>query len=325
MTRGGIMILFNLKNSAVALGFVFFAVAFVAAQTDDLTTILQNANLQTQKYGEEFKNLLANETKTFETFDSGGNVKKRTVIESNFIVFQSEKTTTESVTTEYRSVTKVNEKAVGDVEKRTADLFEQIAKAKSVREELDRIQKESSRYDKNLEVSGFTLLQAPVLDDNLRSFFEFVIIERETVGGREVFVVGYRQTKQSPNILINEKNSNAKGLILNFDANLPDSFKKSDVFLRGKIWIDAQTFQIWREERELTAQKNSETVVLQKSDFEYQPSDFGILVPKQISLVQNKVKKKDNKFSETKNQRVEFTYSRFRKSNVDVKILDDNQ
>ena len=321
------MILLNLKKCLMSFGLVLLCVGLFTAQTAEvtvnLTEILQNANLQTQKYEAEFKNLLAAETKTFETFDREGNVKKRTVIESNFIVLQSEKNTNGSVTAEYRSVTKVDGKEVGDVEKRNADLFEQIAKAKSVKEELERIQKESSRYDKNIEISGFTLLQAPVLDDVLRPFFEFSMLDREVIGGREVFVVSYRQTKQSPNILINQKNFNNQGLILSFEADLPDSFKKSDVFLRGKLWIDAETFQIWREERELTAAKDSNNFVLQRSDFEYQPSDFGILVPKQISLVQNKVKKTDGKFTETKNLKVSFTYSRFRKSNVDVQILDD--
>ena len=321
------MILLNLKKCLMSFGLVLLCVGLFTAQTAEvtvnLTEILQNANLQTQKYDAEFKNLLAAETKTFETFDREGNVKKRTVIESNFIVLQSEKNTNGSVTAEYRSVTKVDGKEVGDVEKRNADLFEQIAKAKSVKEELERIQKESSRYDKNIEISGFTLLQAPVLDDVLRPFFEFSMLDREVIGGREVFVVSYRQTKQSPNILINQKNFNNQGLILSFEADLPDSFKKSDVFLRGKLWIDAETFQIWREERELTAAKDSNNFVLQRSDFEYQPSDFGILVPKQISLVQNKVKKTDGKFTETKNLKVSFTYSRFRKSNVDVQILDD--
>lgn len=319
------MNLFNLKKCAFALGFVFLAVNFTFSQTVDLTTIVQNANLQTQKYDEEFKNLLADETKTFETFDRDGNAKKRSVIESNFIVYQSEKTTSQSVTAEYRSVVKVDGKAVGDVEKRNADLYEQIAKSKSAKDELEKIQKESLRYDKNVQISGFTLLQAPMLDDNLREFFEFSLLSSETIDGREYYVVNYRQTKQSPNILINQKSSNDKGLSLNFEVDLPDSFKKSDVFLRGKLWIDAETFQIWREERELTAQKDSNTLILQRSEFEYQTSDYGILVPKKISFVNNKNKKNEGKFTETKNLKVEFIYSRFRKSNVEVQILDDDE
>lgn len=317
------MFLLNLKKSAMALSFILFAVSFNFAQvTVDLSTILQNANLQTQKYGDEFKNLLADETKTFETFDKNGNGKKRTVIESNFIVLQSEKSG--NITTEYRSVRKVDGKEVGDIDKRTADLFEQIAKAKSPSEELEKIQKESSRYDKNLEISGFTLIQAPILDESLRPFFEFTQIGNEAINGRNVIIIGYRQTKPSPNILINQKNNSTTGLTLNLEVDLPDSFKKTDVLLRGKLWIDAETFQIWREEREVVAEKEGNSTVLQKTDFEYQSSDYEILVPKQINFIENKIKKNDGKLTETKSQSVNFQYSRFRKSNVDVQILDDN-
>ncbi len=65
-------------------------------------------------------------------------------------------------------------------------------------------------------------------------------------------------------------------------------------------------------------------LVLQKTDFEYQSSDYEILVPKQITLIENKNKKNDGKLAEKKSQSVNFQYSRFRKSNVDVQILDDN-
>lgn len=307
-------------KGAIALWSILFAANLNSAQ--DLNEILQNANLQAQKYTEEFKNLLADETKTFETYDKNGKLKKSTVIESNFFVLQSEKRG--NVTSEYRSVTKVDGKSVGDSEKRSADLFEQIAKAKSPAEELERIQKESSRYDKNIEISGFTLIQAPNLDESLRPFFEFKMLATETIDGREVFILGYRQTKQSPNISINQKNSAQNGLNINVEVDLPDSFNKSDAFLRGKLWIDAETFQIWREEREVAAEKDKKLIVLQRTVFEYQPSEYGILLPKQITFLQNKAKKVSGSFVETKIQSIVFQYSRWRKSNVDVQILDDN-
>jgi hypothetical protein len=105
---------------------------------------------------------------------------------------------------------------------------------------------------------------------------------------------------------------------------VPGSLKKSGVFLRGKMWVDAKTFQLWREERELTAQTENPLVLL-RTEFEYQPSDFGILVPKQISLEQYNIKKSSekNQFAAVKNTKVSFDYSRFTKTNVEVKILDD--
>ncbi|HMS44062.1 MAG TPA: hypothetical protein PKE69_27795, partial [Pyrinomonadaceae bacterium] len=180
----------------------------------------------------------------------------------------------------------------------------------------------------------FTLIQAPNLDESLRSFFEFnslgidhpsYSLEKiEGMNGRKIFVFEYRQTKASPNISINQKKSNQSGLNINLEVDLPDSFKKSDVFLRGTLWIDAETFQIWREEREVAAEKDKKLIVLQRTVFEYQPSEYGILLPKQITFLQNKAKKVSGSFVETKIQSIVFQYSRWRKSNVDVQILDDN-
>jgi len=176
-----------------------------------------------------------------------------------------------------------------------------------------------------LEIQGLTLLQAPVLSDNLRPLFDFQLVGTETIQGSEVFVVGYQQTKKSPYISVNEKDTKSNELSLNFRLDVPSSLKKAGVFLRGKMWIDAKTFQLWREERELTAQSENPIVIL-RSEFEYQPSDFGILVPKQILLEQYNVKNgsKKNPPVAAKNTKVNFDYSRFTKTNVEVKILDDD-
>lgn len=309
-------------KGGIALWVILFTANLTSAQ--DLNEILQKANLQAQEYTEEFKNLLADETKTFEIYDKNGKLKKSSVIESSFIILQSEKSG--NTPAEYRSVTKVDGKSVGDVEKRTADLFEQIAKAKSPAEELERIQKENARFDKNLEISGFTLIQAPVLDDSLRPFFEFSLFNLTEVfeDGNEYYGVGYIQTKPSANIQINDKRTNQQGLNLSFDVDLPDGVKKSDVFLSGILYINTKTFQIGREIRTLAAKKDNNTMVLQKSEFFYNPSEYGILLPRTIQLFQYKIKRESGKYISQKNIQAIFGYSRWRKSNVDVQILDDN-
>jgi hypothetical protein len=290
-------------------------------QTADLETILKNAEKQTQNYREAFKNLLSEETKTFETFDKNGSLKKRSVVESNFMIFQSLKD--ESVSSEYRGVVKVDGKAVGDFEKRSSDLFEQLAKAKSVRQELEKIQKENSRYDKNLAINGLTLFQAPVLAEKLRAYFEFKLSAQET----GVYVLEYRQTKPSPYILLEEKADDDQKISLKYDLDLPKSVNRSSLLLRGKLWIDAQTFQIRREERELTAniKNGSNALIFFREEYEYQPSDFEILVPKKIVYTFFKVKSGDDGASVSTNQEIKatFEYGKFRKSRVDIKI-DDN-
>ncbi len=53
---------------------------------------------------------------------------------------------------------------------------------------------------------------------------------------------------------------------------------------RGKLWLDEETGQLWRQETELTAEYSffQQPQVLMRLEQEYQPSDFGILTPKKF-------------------------------------------
>lgn len=323
-TREEQMFELNLKNAGSVIFFILLSAVFAFGQTTnppvDLETILENAESQTKNYRDEFKNLLSEETKTFEIFDKSGSVKKHTVVESNFIIYQSSKD--ESVSTEYRNVFKVDGKPVGDSEKRTTELFEKIAQAESVQQELERIKKESSRYDKTIEIDGLTLLQSPILAEYSRPFFDFKLQGREMSGGADTYIVEYRQAKPSPYILIDEPTKDRTKLTLGFNLDLPDALNKSNLFLRGKLWIDAQTFQIRREERELTAQVESSAkpLVIFKSEFEYQPSDFGIFVPKKMAFTYFEIKSKDKgrEITAKLDTKATFEYAKFSKSDVEV-------
>ena len=318
----------NLKKAFSATVFLIAAVIFVCGQNPpapppDLETILKRMDAQTLNYREEFKNLLSEETKTFETFDKNGKLKRRTVVESNFIVYQSTKV--QNYVSEYRYVFKVDGKLVGDSEKRTTELFEKIAKSDTAEQELARIQKESSRYDKTLVIEGLTVFQTPILADYSRPFFDFKLLE---IGENGVFVVEYRQTKRSPYVLIDEQNAETAKFGLTYNLDLPDSINKNNVLLRGKLWIDAETFQLRREERELTLQtENSATpLVLLRTELEYQPSDFKIFVPKRIALIYYELKTKDKgrEISTVLNTKATFDYAKFSKSDVEVKSNEVN-
>jgi hypothetical protein len=322
------MIEFRLKKAIAALSFLLCGTIFIFAQTPtpsptppDLETILKNADAQTLNYREEFKNLLSEETKTFETFDKNGKLKKRTVIESNFIIYQSLKV--RNYVAEYRYVFKVDGKLVGDSEKRTTELFEKIAKSDTAEQELARIQKESLRYDKTLDINGMTIFQTPILADYSRPFFDFKLAE-----SGEVYVVEYQQTKRSPYILIDEQNAQTAKFGLSYNLNLPDSINKNDVLLRGKLWIDAGTFQLRREERELTLQTASSPtpLVLLRTEFEYEPSEFKIFVPKRIGFIYYELKTKDKgrEVSTVLNTKATFEYAKFTKSDVEVKSNEVN-
>ena len=287
-----------------------------------LETILSEAEKQTINFQESFKNLLATETKNFEDYDKNGNLKTQTSVESNFFVYQSTKD--KNFSSELRNVTKVDGKLVPDSQARADQFLAELGKTSTAERELEKIQDEGSRYDKTLRINGLTLFQAIALDRDLRPNFDFKLLDTESYQGKEVYVVSYQQIKQSPLISINGKSSNDAKVKADFDVSLPGSLKKNDVFLRGKLWIDKQTYQLWREERQLVVQAAT-PIVAMETVLEYQPSEFGILVPKKVSLQSNAIKRasKGNDFTAMTDTKAVFDYSKFRKFDVDVQILDD--
>jgi hypothetical protein len=287
-----------------------------------LETILAEAQKQSEAYRESFRNLLAEETKTFEEFDKNGNLDGKTTVKSNFLVYQSGKDA--KITTELRNVVEVNGKLVPNSQQRSNEFLSELGKETTFERELKKIQSEGSKYDKTLEVYGFTLNEAVVLGPKVRPFVDFRMLGTENYQGSEVYVVGYQQTKKSPYILVNDKSTMSDAPYFEYKIDVPGALKNADKFLRGKLWIDAKTFQVRREEQELTVQADAPLVVL-SSNFEYQSSDYGLLVPKRIfvTFYELRKQKSDGKFVSVKDTSVNFDYSKFRRTNVDVQIIDD--
>ncbi len=289
-----------------------------------LETILNEATKQITVYRETFRDLLATETKTFENYGKDGELDESSKVESIFLVYQSAKDN--SSTTELRNVVKVDDKLVPNSDARSDRFLAELQKTSTTQKELEKVEKESLRYDDTLKISGFTLYEAITLSENLRPAFDFKSDGTETIDGSETYVVSYRQTKKSPYITVNEKPSEAKGGNVYFDADIPGALKKTDKFIIGKLWIDVQTYQIRREQRQLVIQTPT-PIIANETIFEYAPSEFGILVPKRISFTENDIKKlsRSENYEAVKDLTVNFEYSKFRKTNVDVKILDDDQ
>lgn len=291
-----------------------------------LETIISQADRQAANYREAFNNLLAEEKKIFEDYDKNGEAKERRVIESNFIVYQSAKDA--SVISEYRNVIRVDGREVTENEQRAQDFFEKVLRSASAEKELERIQKESNRYDKTLNIFGLTLNQAPILAPHIRPAFDFQLVGEETIEGAEIYVIFYKQKAKSPFIIFNNDQPQPNDLWISFDFDLPGSLKKSILFLRGKFWIDKQTFQIRREERQVVFQPNGSErqFVLLQTDLEYQKSEFGILTPKKITFSDFEVKARDKgrEVSTILDSRATFEYSKFSKSDVEVKSKEVN-
>lgn len=297
--------------------------AQVSAAPMGLDAILSEAAKQAANYQQSFSNLLATETKTFEDYDKNGNLKEQTSVESNFFVYQSTKD--KKFSSELRNITKVDGKLVPDSQTRADHFLAELGKTMTSESELEKIQNEGSRYDKTLKINGLTIFQAIALDQDLRSYFDFKLIGTENYQGTDVYLVSYQQTKPSSLISINGKASADNRTKADFDVSLPGSLKKTAVLLRGKLWIDKQSLQLWREERQLVVQ-SATPVVAMETVLEYQPSEFGILVPKRVTLQSNIIKKnsKSSDFTAIKDTKAVFEYSKFRKSDVDVQIIDEN-
>lgn len=308
------------RNLLFSLIFIFGCAIFVSAQTADLQTVLSEAQKQTDFYRETFRNLLAEETKTFEEFDKNGKVDKKTSVKSNFLVYQSGKDSAK--TAELRNVIQVDGKTVPDSQKRTDELFSELEKASTYEKELKQIVKESLRFDKTWEINGLTLNEGLVLHPNFRSSFDFKLVGSENLPESSFYVISYRQNKPNPNIVINGKSPKTNDLTLQVQIDVPSSLKKEDLILQGKLWLDAKTFQILREERNIT-NKAEEPLILHTTNLEYQPSEYGIYVPKNIVMTFYDAKKQNNNFSTVKDTVVSFEYSNFRKTETDVIILDN--
>ncbi len=283
-----------------------------------LETILIEAEKQIIAYRENFANLLAEEIKTFEIYNQRGKLDDTRTVEANFLVYQSAKNP--NFISEYRNVTKVDGKTVGDNEKRAEDFFEKVLKSTTADKELDKIREENSRYDKDLVINGITLNQATVLAAHIRPSFDFRVAGREQIDGREMFLIAYQQNRKSPYIFVNEKGK-ADKLFLEFDVDAPGSAKDLNGLLRGQLWVDAETFEVWRERRELTVQPKGAGVsfVVIETDFDYQKSEGIGITPKRIVLTDYELKRKDGEFRILKETRATFEYTKFTKSDVEVK------
>ncbi|MBA4124200.1 MAG: hypothetical protein H0X72_17295 [Acidobacteria bacterium] len=283
-----------------------------------LKTILTKAEKQTIAYRENFANLLAEEAKVFEKYDKKGKAGDKRTVESNFLVYQSAKDA--NSISEYRNVTRVDGKTVGDNEKRAEDFFEKVLKSTTADKELERIREENSRYDKNLVINGITLNQAVILAAHIRPFFDFKIVGREQFEGREMFVVSYQQKSKSPYISVNEDNKSDK-LFIEFDVDTPGSVKELGALLRGELWIDTETFDVWRERRELTVQPNgaANPFVVIEISFDYQKSENIGITPKRIVLINYALKRKDEELKVLKQTQATFEYTKFTRSDVEVK------
>lgn len=311
---------FMLRNgkSALLISVVVLASAmFVSAQSPSVNEIVDRAGHQTVSYIETFRNLLSQENKTFEIYGKNGDVKKRRTITSTFIVYPLTKD--EKRIAEFRNVLAVDGKKINNADSRAQDFFQKIVRAESSQKELEQIDKESSRFDQDFAITGMTLFQSPVLAPEMRPFFKFDLDGNETSGGADCYMVSYEQIKPSPDVVVNSTEQDyGKSYHQYYDVDV-DRDGELNPRIKGKLWIDAATFQIHKEIRQLTLQPEGAAapITAVTDEFEYQPSQFGILTPKLIRHTQYAVKTRSA--SSQKQVVVSMEYGNFTKPDVEVK------
>ncbi|MEO5860612.1 MAG: hypothetical protein ABIR33_16900 [Pyrinomonadaceae bacterium] len=275
--------------------------------------MINRARDRTRIYLATFKNLLSEEKKTFEIYEKGGKVKKRKVVDSTFLVYQLTKA--EGRVAEFRNVVAVDGKKVSNADDRAKDFFEKVVAADNSQKEYERIRDESSRFDEDFAINGLTLFQAIALSDELRGRFRFTMAGRESIGGKNVYVVLFEQIRADPAITVNSPAGSN-----NYDIEIEGPTRvELSTRIRGRLWLDADTFNVRRELRERTIQPEGfpQAVVVAEDLLEYTDTDFGILVPSTLSHLQYRVRLKEREV--TKDTRIVFEYGKFTQPDVDVK------
>ena len=230
--------------------------------------LISRAAARVAEYKERFKDLIAEETQRIEEYGPEG-LKRRREVVSDLIIYQSQLDS--SVAVEYRNVRLVDGKEVARRDRRVEQLFGRLAKADSRKKELERIERESKRYDLKYSVYNNTLHQGFPLHETLRPSFRFTVTGGERIDGHDVIEVRYEQVSQNP-----ELNTTF--------SSLPRRLKGAEPLYRGRLWLDRDTARLRREERELTIRHASlpAPLMLMKFEFSYADSPFEILTPTRI-------------------------------------------
>jgi hypothetical protein len=299
-------------NTIVLLQLFLIISISAKAQEINLKELLIKAEKAVTQYTLTFKNLSADELKTFVYYKNDGKIDETRIIKSNFIVYQSPRT---NMIDEYRNPLEFNGKNVSLTDEKIFDFFEKLAKSNSDLKEHEKLRSEGNRYDGKFRSWGMTLLQITPFF-RLMPFYDFSIIGFETISGRKVFKIKYLQNKPTLFYKVNPTNDE---LIREpngwrFDTVISEDFRPTNPNMNGEIWLDAESGQIWKNsfKIEIKPDKLSKPVLISEYSYEYQPSKYGIMIPKIFQTVSYRIQgKNDDTLKATKIADRKFEYSNF--------------
>ena len=320
-----------MKFVAKGLSFILFltaGVAFCAAQappeTVDLDALLKRAEIQSRKYLEVFQNLSAEETKTKLYYKKKGKLDDRRIIKSLFIVYPSPHNNTIQ---EFRNVFEYNGRKIDEGNKGTEKFFRGLAKSGSAVKEHIEIRKYGTRFDGRVHSWGMTLYQPRPFSPQLIRFFEFEIIGKEQINGRGMIVIRYFQIKPTPLISSSPSLKDKLKFRGGTEYTSPTSthFRPTNPLMNGKLWLDAETAQIWKNEFDIVLHPKalSKPVTNVQTTYEYQQSKFGVLLPKKFLIRSFRVKgKNDASLKIRMDSESIYEYSKFSEFKTDAKVYD---
>jgi hypothetical protein len=154
-------------------------------------------------------------------------------------------------------------------------------------------------------LKGFTINQGAGLKRS-RGAFRVQWVGREQVAGHDVVVLDNEQTAPIPG---SEPT-----------LPLPKELRNAKILSRGRLWLDAQTGQLWRDVWELVVRHPAtpDPLVMIHRESTYKPSDFGILVPERIVFdwLLHFSHPKNGRPSFALSERTTFTYGSFKRFEV---------
>lgn len=260
----------------------------IYAQENEINLLFNKAAKSVVKYVATFKNLSAEEKKDFKYYKKDGSIDESRIIKSTLIIYQPENS---QATYEFRNPLEFNGKSVAKSDEKIGDFFEKLVKVKTDNKILNKIRDESEQYDGYFRSYGVTL--NPITPFfALAPFFEFKVVSREKIEGREVIVIQYVQTKPTLLYKVNATEEEKKAeSIIEFNGLISNKFRPTNPRMSGKIWLDAETGQVWRNNFKISINPTalSHAVEFQENDYQYQSSPFGILVPKSARNISYKI------------------------------------
>lgn len=290
------------------------------SQRTNLEKLMTKSEQSRWAYAEVFKDLFADELKTKLFYRADGKIKDKRVIKSLFIVYESPYTRTIN---EFRNVLEFNGKNVARNENKLTDFFAKIEKIGSDKKVEENLLKESVRFDGGRYAWGITLAQVSPFYEYMRSSFKYKIVGEQKIEGKDVVVIEYNQIKYSSYVQINPTSEEQeKDSYFASWTDIPNDLQPTNPRMSGKVWVDLETGQIWRNEFKVTINPRQLTmgIVVTEDVYEYQSSKFGILLPKVFKTTSYEVKgNNDLTLKVNKSLESTFEYSNFNSVSAEIK------